>query len=235
MFMERIKTGIKGFDTLVGGGFPKGSSILVSGTPGTGKTIFALQFLYNGATLFNEKGLYVTFEEKDEELKNQAMQFGWDLDALQKKGNFRVLSIAPSNISKSTVKEIVSIIKKFNIKRLILDSLSTLSLNTPTTNYANKETSEIMIQRFIYSFIDELKKLNEATSLLISSTPNEKSLSRDSISEFICDGIVYILYESLGGEYSRSLTIRKMRRTKNDDDIHPMEIGSEGLIIHRIN
>lgn len=233
--MERIKTGIKGFDTLVGGGFPKGSSILVSGTPGTGKTIFALQFLYNGATLFNEKGLYVTFEEKDEELKNQAMQFGWDLDALQKKGNFRVLSIAPSNISKSTVKEIVSIIKKFNIKRLILDSLSTLSLNTPTTNYANKETSEIMIQRFIYSFIDELKKLNEATSLLISSTPNEKSLSRDSISEFICDGIVYILYESLGGEYSRSLTIRKMRRTKNDDDIHPMEIGSEGLIIHRIN
>ena len=60
--MERVKTGIPGFDDLVQGGFPKGASILVSGGTGSGKSIFAMQFIYNGAKQFNEPGLYVTLE-----------------------------------------------------------------------------------------------------------------------------------------------------------------------------
>jgi len=62
--MERVQTGIKGFDGLIEGGFPKSSAILLSGTPATGKTIFALQYLVNGIEKFNEKGIYITFEEK---------------------------------------------------------------------------------------------------------------------------------------------------------------------------
>lgn len=67
--MERVATGIKGFDNLIEGGFPKGSAILLSGTPATGKTIFALEYLVNGARKFNERGLYVTFEEKRDKSK----------------------------------------------------------------------------------------------------------------------------------------------------------------------
>ena len=73
---DRVKVGIEGFDVLVQGGFPRGKIVLLSGTAGTGKTIFALQYLYKGAHEFNEPGLYITFEEGSENLKNQALQFG---------------------------------------------------------------------------------------------------------------------------------------------------------------
>ncbi len=231
---NKIKTGIKGFDELIKGGFPKGSTILLSGTPGTGKTIFALEYLYNGATKFNENGLYVTFEEKKDNLKAQAKQFGWNLDQLEKSGKLRVLHIPTSSISKNTVKDVIERANQFKAKRLVIDSLSTLSINTPTTYTNVNEMNEYTIKRFIYTFIDELKQLKSITSLLISQVTDEKRLSRDTISEFICDGIVYIIYESMGGEFSRSLIVRKMRQVKNDEDVHPLEISKKGLVVHSI-
>ncbi|HLC65734.1 MAG TPA: ATPase domain-containing protein [Candidatus Nanoarchaeia archaeon] len=76
--MKRIKTGIKGFDELVQGGFPEGSSTLITGSPGTGKSIFGLQYIYNGAIKYKERGLYLTFEQRKTDMMNQAVQFGWD-------------------------------------------------------------------------------------------------------------------------------------------------------------
>ena len=59
-------------------------------------------------------------------------------------------------------------------------------------------------------------------------------ISRDTISEFMCDGVVLVKFESMGGDYSRSLIVRKMRNTKNDEDVHPVEISEKGIIIHKI-
>jgi len=231
--MEKTKTGIKGFDKLIEGGFPKGSIILISGTPATGKTIFALEYLVNGATLFNEKGLYVTFEEKIENLRNQAIQFGWNLAELEREGKLIMLHIPADEISKNTVKEIINTAKENKVNRLVIDSLSTLAINTPIL-HSVKEIGEFAIKRFIYSFINELRELKKTTSFLISQTTNDTSLSRDNISEFICDGIIHMIFESMGGEFSRSLIVRKMRQTKNDEDIHPLEIGKNGLIVHTL-
>lgn len=231
--MEKTQTGIKGFDKLVEGGFPKGAVILLSGTPATGKTIFALEYLFNGATKFNENGLYVTFEEKTENLKNQAMQFGWDLQKLEKEGKIKLLYIPSTEISKNTLKELLDSVRKNNFERLVIDSLSTLAINTPIIHSIN-EIADIAIKRFIYSFVNDLRKLDDTTTLLISQTVNESSFSKDCVSEFICDGIIHILFESMGGEFSRSLIVRKMRRTDNDEDIHPLEITSKGLVIHTI-
>ena len=91
-----------------------------------------------------------------------------------------------------------------------------------------------MIKRFIYNFIDEINQVEGLTTLIISQSIREGDLSRDRISEFICDGIINIVFESMGGAYSRSLMIRKMRRTKNDEDIHPLEISKKGLVVHNI-
>jgi len=231
---ERVATGIKGFDSLIEGGFPKGNAILLSGTPATGKTIFALEYLINGVKKFNEKGLYVTFEEKKWNLKNQALQFGWNLNELEKKGNLIIKQISPNELSKNTIKEIIELIKENDIKRLVIDSLSTLSINTPSTYLNVNEMNEYTIKRFIYSFVDELKQFDGITSLLISQSINDDSLSRDNVSEFICDGIIHLTFESMGGEFSRSLLVRKMRRTKNDEDIHPLEISKHGIVVHTI-
>jgi len=232
--MEMTKTGIKGFDNLIGGGFPFGSTILLSGTPATGKTIFALEYLVNGIEKFNEPGMYVTFEEKTKNLRAQAVQFGWNLGELEEEGKLKILEIHASEITKNTVKEIIEIAKEKKIKRLVIDSLSTLSINIPTT-YANvNEMNEYTIKRFIYAFVDELKQLKNVTALLISQTIKDSDLSRDNISEFICDGIVHIAFESMGGEFSRSLVVRKMRQRKNDEDIHPLEIGKKGMTVHTL-
>jgi len=231
--MERVKTGIKGFDNLLEGGFPRGKIVLLSGTPGTCKTIFALQYLYNGATEFNEKGIYVSFEERDSSLKNQAKQFGWDFDRLEKTGMVKIISISPKEIKESTASEILKIAGQNKIKRLVIDSLSALSINTPTTFSKVSDITDISIKRFMYLFINELRDAkNEITSLLVSQTTNGQ-LSRDTVSEFICDGILHINYETLGGKYSRTLKIRKMRETGHDEDIHPIEVTPKGLVLHK--
>jgi circadian clock protein KaiC len=234
MKMEKVRTGISGFDMLLEGGFPRGKIVLLSGTPGTCKTIFALQYLYNGATQFNEKGIYVSFEERETSLKNQALQFGWDLERLEKNGMVKIMSISPKDIKESTASEILKIASQNKVKRLVIDSLSALSINVPTTYSKVTDITDISIRRFMYTFINDLRDVkNEITSLLISQTI-EGQLSRDGVSEFICDGIVSIKYESLGGDYSRNLIVRKMRETEHNEDIHPLEIGKEGLQIHSI-
>lgn len=229
--MGDIKTGIKGFDKLIGGGFSKGKNILLSGTPGTGKTIFALEFLYHGAEL-GDKGLYISFEESKSNLISQAAQFGWDLNKLEKDEKVKIISIPVKDINEKTAKEILKLAKRYNAKRLVVDSLSALSINSPTTFSSTTDVTDYSIKRFMYSFITEFRNL-DLVSLFISQT-TEGQLSRDGVSEFICDGILHIRYDSIGGEFSRSMTIRKMRECKNDEDMHPVEISKKGLVIHTL-
>jgi KaiC/GvpD/RAD55 family RecA-like ATPase len=233
--MEKTKTGIEGFDELVDGGFFKGHSILLSGTPGTGKTIFALQFLYNGAINFNENGLLITFEEKINDLRNQAKQFGWDFNALEKDKKLTMVSINPQELTKDSLDGTLKLVEDLGIKRMVIDSLSTLSIHTPIVSSNPSEINEYYIKRFIYNFVNQLKGLKNTTSLLISQNASEDRLSSDNISEFMCDGVIHLTYESMGGEFSRSIIIRKMRQTKNDEDVHPLEISDKGLVVHNIS
>lgn len=247
---KRVATGIKGFDKLVQGGFPKNSSILVCGGPGTGKTIFGMEFIVNGIKKSNERGLYVTFEQKAEALRGQASQFGWNLESLEKSGKLKVMALPVDKLTRETIKEIREIVKKEKIKRLVIDSLSTLVINAPiyttpselsvkevvgeSTIFSPPIIGDYIVKRFVYGFIDQLKEL-DCTSVLISEANlTGEYISRDTLSEFVCDGVVVISFESLGGEFSRSLIVRKMRHTKNDEDIHPMEIGKSGIVIHEV-
>lgn len=247
---SRVPTGIPGFDSLIQGGFPKNSNILIAGIPGTGKTIFGMQYLVNGAEKYNEKGLYITFEQRKEGIINQARQFGWDFEKLDKSGKLRIMHIPINKINDRTANDIRIIIIKEGIKRVVIDSLSTLVINAPlymkiTDIPLNKFLSdkvilsqpiigEFFVKKFIYEFVDTLKGFN-CTSLLIGESPqNSEYMTRDTISEFVCDGVLVITFEALGGEYARSLIIRKMRETKNDEDIHPLEIGNKGIVVHKI-
>ena len=90
------------------------------------------------------------------------------------------------------------------------------------------------MKKFIYEFIEDLRSLNCTSLLIAESAQSGDFITRDTISEFACDGIIMINFESLGGAYSRSLTVRKMRETKNNEDVHPMEIGKNGVVIHKI-
>lgn len=227
---QRVKTHIIGFDELIEGGFPKNSSILLSGSAGTGKTIFSLQYLYNGSSIENEKGIYFTFEEKKESLLEQANQFGWDLDKLDKKNKLKIISIGTDDINKNTINDMIEIIENTKSKRVVIDSITTLSFLAPesiSTGQLNNHT----IKKFLYSFITKFKDMQDLTIILISQ--KDEKVSND-IAEYLCDGVINIDYESLGGDFSRQLTIKKMRKTKNNEDIHPMEISKTGIVIHNL-
>jgi circadian clock protein KaiC len=230
----RVATGIEGFDNLVQGGFPAGKQILLTGSPGTGKTIFSLEYLHNGAHLFGEKGLYVSFEESVEDLKEQAKQFGWNFDELEQQQKAWILAIPATEISESTLGEITSLIQRNGIKRLVVDSLTSLAINIPSSRTSIGDLTDIFIRRFIYQFIFQLRELKDVTTLLVAQAA-DKGITLDGVSEFVCDGIIKIDYESLGGAYSRSLSIRKMRQVKNEEDVHPLEITNVGLVVHSLD
>jgi KaiC/GvpD/RAD55 family RecA-like ATPase len=247
----RVATGIPGFDELVQGGFPEKSSILVCGGPGCGKTIFSMEYLLRGARDFNEKGLYVTFEQTADALRGQFTQFGWNVNELEKSGKLKIMAISIEKLTKNTIKEIQDLVRKEGIKRLVIDSLSTLVINAPIYTAPNEMAVEdvvgdnvvfsppvigdYIVKKFVYGFIERLREL-DCTSLLISEASEKgEYLTRDTLSEFVCDGVVLITFESLGGEFSRSLIVRKMRQTKNNEDVHPMEISPKGIIVHKID
>jgi circadian clock protein KaiC len=97
---EWIKTGIPGFDELLAKGIPRGANILIAGGPGTGKTIFCLQTLYNLA-LRGHTCLYVTFEESPERLESHMREFGWDVEAVKRTGSFTIKRTDPFRIARS--------------------------------------------------------------------------------------------------------------------------------------
>lgn len=231
--MELTETGIRGFDKFVEGGFPKGSSILISGSPGTGKTIFGIEFLHNGAIKYDEPGLYVSFEQRKDAIKAQAKQFNWDLEKLEKGKKIVIWDLPATLIEKNTADRIIKVIKENNIKRVVIDSLSTITFNTPTIRAEIRDIGDVAIKRFVYSFISKLKETG-ATILLISQNRNDGSLTIDGVSEFICDGIINLKFQPMGGRFSRSLIIQKMRRRKNDEELHPIEISKKGIVVHSL-
>ena len=125
--VERVPTGIPGFDKLIDGGFVKNSINLITGGAGTGKSIFAMQYILNGILNYNETGLFVSFEEKIENLKEDALVFGWDFDKLEKEGKCKFLYVGPY-----TSADFLSILSKeisrFKPKRVVIDSLSILAM-----------------------------------------------------------------------------------------------------------
>src|SRR5258708_33202307 len=86
--LHKTLTGFEGFDSITGGGLPRNRTTLLLGGPGSGKTVFALQTLVNGARQFGEPGIFVAFEENSRRILANAASFGWNLPKLEKKQLF---------------------------------------------------------------------------------------------------------------------------------------------------
>jgi KaiC/GvpD/RAD55 family RecA-like ATPase len=145
----------------------------------------------------------------------------------------RIVSLGSKDISKQTQKDIIEIISSTSAKRVVIDSITTLSyLVPPLVSEQTIMINNEVIKRFIYGFLDDFCCLRGVTTLFISQR-EEKTVNQ--IMEFSCDGVLSIEYESLGGDFSRSLVITKLRRTKHNEEVHPLEISSDGVKLHDLH
>ena len=242
--MERTKTGVKGLDEMLNGGIPRDSVVLISGAAGSGKTIFGLQFLVNGALEHGERGMFVTFEETREDITAQALQFGWDLDKLEGERKLKIMTFTPSKHHLSHINsEIDGAIDSFKPSRLVYDSISTIGVyaeviaDVETLMNLGLKKDDVTIQlppetvtrRAVMDIIGKLKS-SRLTSLVISELPKTSTyLSRDTISEFIADGIILLHCLEKKEKKIRAIEVLKMRRTKHSMDLVPMMLGESGI------
>ncbi len=126
--LDRVKTGIPGFDELIEGGIPKGFNVLLVGQPGTGKTIFGMQYLMTGAQN-DEKGIYVSLDSSNDRVREQCRQFGWDIDKFEKEDKIMLLKV-PLDKPKINLFDILEEeVKSFRATRLVFDSLADFAIN----------------------------------------------------------------------------------------------------------
>src|SRR5487761_833910 len=95
MKSEHVPTGIQGLDDLLAGGYPRGRVILITGGPGSGKTLMAMQFLVNGVERFDERGVFVSLEESKYHLASEMANFGWDVEKYEKKNQLAIVDASP--------------------------------------------------------------------------------------------------------------------------------------------
>ncbi len=222
--MERIKSGIRGLDELIQGGFPASATILLSGGPGTGKTIFGFSFLYEGAKKFREPGLYITFEENLTNLIWNMESFEWDVQPLQKAGLLRIykMNIHPHENVEMQVEEelraITKLVQEMGCKRLVVDSVTAFGVFLQDTG---------RIRNLLFTFTDELKKLGCTTMLIAETRSGRTDFSSFGVEEFISDGVIVLYFTPP----NRAIFIRKMRGTNHAKTVHPMDITQEGIVI----
>lgn len=213
----RIKSGIEGFDHLIEGGFEEGSVNLVTGKTGCGKSIFSLQFAYFGTRL-GKKSIYVTTEDSAETIRKQAKKFNWDLTAAERAGLLKIIEIEPFDIDKLSdymTDELVS----SDASRIVIDSFSMFELHTQEA---------FRIRKSMFKLLNALKKTSKVTLVTSEILEESKGLSRTGVIEFMSDGVIVMQFLGIA-KFKRSLMVRKMRLTDHSTDIHPFEMGPDGI------
>ena len=233
----KIRTGIPGFDLIVDGGLKEGKTIVLSGDSGSGKSTFGMQFLHNGALDFEEPGIFVTLTQSPQELISDFRGYGWDIEKLINEEKIMIVDARPFKMNDEIFESadlfyetepfpfthltqlIVQAIKKIHAKRLVVDSLSVLSIQ-----YGNQFNTRQGIQKMIHA-LDERK----CTSIFIS----ENLDSRTPPEWYAASGIVLLNHVQKTNTMERSIQVIKMRGIKHSEQTYPIRFNENGYnVLH---
>lgn len=225
MTTGRLKTGIPGLDKMVGGGFIRGDTALITGPPGTGKTTFGLQFLMQGIAE-GESGVFVTIEEAPQKIASDALNFGWDLKKLEAEKKMRLFHLRSEMLQAggAPIMQCLDIVNTIGAKRIVVDpiSLYSLSVGNPTD-----------LRRELYAFVNYMKE-SGLTLVLTHEVPDiitRVSRISDYGLEFIVDCIIMLQYVEIESEIRRSISVLKMRGSDHDKAIRRYKITDRGVEI----
>jgi len=225
--VELTKTGIDGLDEILNGGIVRNSTTLVSGNPGAGKTILGLQYIYNGVKLFDEKGIFLSFEENAEDIAQAAESIGLEhWREYVDEGSIKVYDkqeLLRQNDFSSSLELLLSDLDDESYERLVLDSLTMFQL------FFDSEREQ---RTYLLKFTDILSE-NDLTTLMTNEQGTVFPETEVGLENFLTDGNIFLLQTPTDSGVNRYLWVAKMRKKNIDTDIFPMEISQGGITVHQ--
>jgi KaiC/GvpD/RAD55 family RecA-like ATPase len=249
---ENVPSGIAGLDDLLGGGYPRGRVILVTGGPGSGKTVMCMQFLIDGVERFDERGVFVSLEESKYHLLSEMNNFGWDLEKYEKKGQIAIVDASPlrqlskegeSHQTPETPNEIHIRGPEFSIQALstVIRSYARVTRATriaidPITSLSLQFADNQQRRTAIIDLLDSLVSMG-TTSLVTSEIGTHiGAMLTDReipVEEYLCHGVLVLHNSHVAGRgIVSALEIEKMRERKHDRQLHPYSITEKGIAVY---
>lgn len=230
--LERVKTGIGAFDDLVMGGLPRGRTTIVGGTPGSGKTVFATQFLAHGVSIHGEPGVFVTFEESPDEIAANMASFGWDLGRWRAENKLAFVDASPREHDELVIGDfdlsallsrIMHAANTVKAKRIVLDSLTQL--------FDHFVANQASVRRELLRLASALKRAGLTVLMTAERSREYGEISRHRIEEFVADNVV-ILRNALERERRRrTIEVLKMRGSRHIEGEVPITLVEQQGIV----
>jgi len=227
--LRKERTGIPGFDEITGGGIPAGRPTLICGSAGAGKTLFAMEFLVRGATLFDEPGVFMSFEETDQELAKNVASLGFDLKQLvaDKKLLLDYVFIERSEIEETGEYNLEGLflrlghaIDSIGAKRVVLDTLEALFSALP---------NEAIIRAELRRLFRWLK--DRGVTAVITCERGDGRLTRYGLEEYVADCVILLDHRVDNQISTRRLRIVKYRGTAHGTNEYPFLIDENGFSV----
>ncbi len=221
---DRLGSGVWNFDALIEGGFIKNSINLLIGDTGSGKSIFAVQFLIEGIKR-GEGVFYIGLEEKKSEFYRNMLKLNINLDDLEKKGFFHFLEYSPEKI-KTMLEEgggaIENIVRTKNIKRLVIDSITSFEM------LFEKENEK---RRAILNLFDFIRKWNCTAILVYEGNPYLENKVVPRAIEYESDSVILLYFIREEQDRMRFIEVLKMRGVNHSLKLYPFFIGDNGVVV----
>lgn len=227
--LAKAPTGIAGFDEITGGGIPRGRPTLVSGGAGCGKTLFSMEFLVRGATEFAEPGLFMSFEENEQELTQNVASLGFDLAALVKR---RLLLMDFVRAEQSEIEEtgdydleglfirLGHSIDRIKAKRVVLDTIEALFAALP---------NELVLRSELRRLFRWLK--DRGVTAIITAERGDGAFTRHGIEEYVSDCVVLLDHRVIEQVSTRRLRVVKYRGSAHGTNEYPFLIDESGFSV----
>ena len=229
---RKAPTGLEGFDEITRGGLPAGRTTLLLGGPGSGKTIFAVQFLAHGALECGEPGIFVAFEESPASLLANFRPFGWGLDALQPDRLYLMDARPPIDLIQSgtfdlggMLAALGELIRRMGAKRIVFDALDIMLAMLPDTASKRQEVYRLndwLLQHAITGLITAKSGGDELSSL---------GVQQFGFMQFMVDCAVMLNHVITAGVSQRNLRVQKYRGFSFDENESPFIIGQKGIVV----
>ncbi len=227
--LPKSLTGIQGLDEVTFGGLPMGRTTLVCGGPGCGKTVFAMEFICRGAIEYNEPGVFITFEEKEQDLEDNFASLGFDLKALVKQ---KKLVIDYVFIERSEIEEtgeydleglfvrLTAAIDAIGAKRVVLDTIEALF-----AGFANVAILRAELRRLFRWLKDK------GVTAIITGEKGDALLTRHGLEEYVADCVIVLDNRVSDQIATRRLKIVKYRGSRHGTNEFPFLIGEAGISV----